>query len=157
MTLSLEAAGWSRNMPSLSPVGVLALLAAVLLARSPLRAPLAWLLAVVAGAAVTFWQTMEMVGPGNLEARVDAIYIRFQTWFQLAFSGGISNDSLPFNVMVIGLTWLGVFLFGWSIFRWHNAWLGLIPGGAVLFLDMALVGDSLSVAIFFYVLIGFLL
>ncbi len=157
VTLSLEAAGWSRNMPSLSPVGVLALLAAVLLARSPLRAPLAWLLAVVAGAAVTFWQTMEMVGPGNLEARVDAIYIRFQTWFQLAFSGGISNDSLPFNVMVIGLTWLGVFLFGWSIFRWHNAWLGLIPGGAVLFLDMALVGDSLSVAIFFYVLIGFLL
>jgi transglutaminase-like putative cysteine protease len=144
-------------MPSLSLVGVLALLAAVLLARSPLRAPLAWLLAVVAGAAVTFWQALEMVGPGNLEARVDAIYIRFQTWFQLAFSGGISNDSLPFNTLVIGLTWLGVFLFGWSVFRWHNAWLGLIPGGAVLFLDMALVGDSLPVAVFFYVLIGFLL
>ena len=157
VSLSLEEGGWSRDMPALSLVGVLALLAGLVLARSPLWALLAWPLAAVAGATVTFWQTLEMVGPGNLEERVDAIYFRFQTWFHLAFTGGISNDPLPFNVMVVGLTWLGVFLFGWSLYRWHNAWLGLIPGGAALVLDMLFVGDSLPAAIFFYALFGFLL
>ena len=111
---------WSRDMPALSLMGVLALLAAMTLARSPLSALLAWPLAAVAGAAVIFWQTMVMVGPGSPGERLDAIYFRFQAWFQMAFSGGISNDPLLSNVMVIGLTWLGVFLFGWSIFRWHN-------------------------------------
>ena len=157
VSLSIESGGWSRDMPALSLMGVLALLAAMTLARSPLSALLAWPLAAVAGAAVIFWQTMVMVGPGSPGERLDAIYFRFQAWFQMAFSGGISNDPLLSNVMVIGLTWLGVFLFGWSIFRWHNPWLGLIPGGIALFLDMVFVGDSLPFAIFFYVLIGFLL
>ena len=96
-------------------------------------------------------------GPGNLEQRLDAIYFRFETWFDLAFNGGVSNDSLPFNVLVLSLTWLGVFLFGWSVFRWQNAWIGLIPGGVALFLDMALIGDDLAGAVLLYMLFGFLL
>ena len=157
ISLSLEEAGWSRDMPALSLVGMLALLLALLLARSPLPALLAWPLAAVAGASVVFWQTLEMVGPGDLGQRLDAIYVRFQTWFHLAFTGGISNDSLPFNVMVVGLTWLGVFLSGWSLYRWHNAWPGLISGGAALFTQMVFVGEAPSIAILLYVLFGFLL
>ena len=157
VSLSLEASGWSRDMPELTLVGMLGLLFALLLARSGLPMLIAWPLATVVGAAVVFWQTLEMVGPGDLEQRVDAIYFRFETWFHLAFTGGISNDSLPFNVMVVGLTWLGVFLFGWSIFRWHNAWLGLIPGGVALFMSLLFIEDSLPIAIFLYVMFGFLL
>ncbi len=157
VSLSLEASGWSRDMPELTLVGMLGLLFALLLARSRLPMLIAWPLAAVVGAAVVFWQTLEMVGPGDLAQRVDAIYFRFETWFHLAFTGGISNDSLPFNVMVVGLTWLGVFLFGWSIFRWHNAWLGLIPGGVALFMSLLFVEDSLPFAIFLYVMFGFLL
>jgi hypothetical protein len=130
VVMSIESAGWSSDMPALGLVGLLALLFALLVARSGLPTLLAWPVAGVTGAVVTFWQTLEMVGPGDLEQRVDAIYFRFERWFHLAFTGGISNDSLPFNVMVVGVTWLGVFLFGWSVFRWHNAWLGLIPGSS---------------------------
>jgi hypothetical protein len=154
---SLEGSGWSRDMPALTLVGMLALLSALLLARSPLHMVLAWPAAVLIGATVVFWQTLEMVGPGDLEQRIDAIYSRFQTWFHLAFTGGISNDSLPFNVTVASLTWLGVFLFGWSIYRWHNAWLGLIPGGVALFMNLLLIDDSLPITVFLYVLFGLLL
>ena len=157
VSLSLEQAGWSRDMPALTLVGVLALLFAMLLARTPLPVLLAWPVAALVGAAVVFWQTLKMVGPGNLEQRIDAIYLRFETWFHLAFTGGISNDSLPFNVMVVGLTWLGVFLFGWGIYRWHNAWLGLIPGGVGLFLNLLFIDDALPPAVFLFVLFGFLL
>ena len=157
VSLSLEGSGWSSDMPALSLVGMLALLFALFLARSPLHMLLAWPLAALVGATVVFWQTLEMVGPGDLEQKIDAIYFRFERWFHLAFSGGISNDPLPFNVMMVGLTWLGVFLFGWSIYRWHNAWLGLIPGGVALFMNLLFIDDSLPFVVFLYVMFGFLL
>ncbi|HLA19247.1 MAG TPA: DUF4129 domain-containing transglutaminase family protein [Dehalococcoidia bacterium] len=157
VSISLEDSGWSRDMPDLTLVGLLALLLALLLARSSLPMLLAWPAAVVAGAGVVAWRTLAAVGPGGLEARIDAVYFRFDSWFHLAFSGGISNDSLPFNTLVIGLTWLGVFLSGWSIYRWHNAWLGLIPGGIALFMNMLFIDDTLPIEVFLYVMCGFLL
>src|SRR3990172_9890979 len=84
---SLEGSGWSRDMPELTLVGLLALLFALLLARSSLPMLLAWPAAVVAGAVVVAWQTLQAVGPGGLEARADAVYFRFERWFHLAFTG----------------------------------------------------------------------
>ncbi|MEX0800939.1 MAG: transglutaminase domain-containing protein [Dehalococcoidia bacterium] len=157
VTVSLEDAGWSSEMPSLTLVGVLALLFAFGLARTSVHGLAAWALMALTGAAVTLWQTYVMVGPGGPEARLDAIHFRFQRWFDLAFSGGISNDSLPFNVIVVGVTWLGVFAFGWAVYRWHNGWLGLIPGGLALFLNLAFINDAIPFAVFMFVLCGFLL
>jgi len=157
VSLGLEQSGWSENMPPITLVSVLAVVTSLLVARSGLSMLAAWPLAVLAGVLVVFWQTLELVGPGNLEQRLDAIYFRFETWFDLAVHNGVSNDSLPFNVLVLSLTWLGVFLFGWSVFRWQNAWIGLIPGGVTLFLDMALVGDDLAGSVLLYMLFGFLL
>ncbi len=157
VSLGLESSGWSDEMPPITLVSVVALVVSLLIARSGLSILAAWPMAVLGGALVVFWQTLEMVGPGNLEQRLDAIYLRFETWFDLAFNGGVSNDSLPFNVLVLSLTWLGVFVFGWSAFRWQNAWIGLIPGGVTLFLDMAFVGDKLEGSVLLYMLFGFLL
>ena len=156
VSLGLEQSGWSENMPPITLVAALAIVASLFVARSGLSVLAAWPLAVLAGVLVVFWQTLELVGSGNLEQRLDAIYFRFETWFNLAVHNGVSNDSLPFNVLVLSLTWLGVFLFGWSVFRWQNAWIGLIPGGITLFLDMALVGDDLAGSVLLYMLFGFL-
>ena len=157
VSLGLEQSGWSDDMPPITVVAVLAIVASLLIARSGLSIFAAWPLAVLTGALVVFWQTLEMVGPGDFEQRLHTIHLRFETWFNLAFHGGVSNDSLPFNVLVLGLTWLGAFIFGWSVYRWQNAWIGLIPGGLTLFLDMALVGDNLEGSVLLYMLFGFLL
>jgi hypothetical protein len=157
VSYGLEQSGWSDDMPPIALVSVLAIVASLLIARSGLSMFAAWPLAVLIGALVVSWQTLEMVGPGNFDQRLDALYLRFETWFDLAFHGGVSNDSLPFNVLVLGLTWIGVFLFGWSVYRWQNAWIGLIPGGITLFVDMALVGDDLAGSVLLYMLFGLLL
>jgi transglutaminase-like putative cysteine protease len=157
VSAALESAGWSKDMPAITLVSVMAAVAAMFLDRSRLAMILAWPLSLAFGTLVTFWQTLVMVGPGTLEQRLDAIYVRFDLWFDLALHGGVSKDPLPLDVLVIGLTWLGVFVVGWSVFRWHNAWIGLLPGGAALFIDMAFVGDSLTGAAILYVLFGFLL
>lgn len=153
----IEDGGWRRNMPPLTIVSVIAVIAGMLLARSRLSALLAWPLGIVVGAVVVGWQTLAMVGPGSLSQRITAVYERFDAWLGVVNSSQVSNDPLPFNVLIIALTWLGVMLFAWSVYRWHNAWLGLIPGGAALFLDLTLVGDDLTGAIILYMLFGFLL
>jgi transglutaminase-like putative cysteine protease len=157
VSAALEGGGWSEDMPPITLVSVIAVGGAFLIAQTRLTAWLAWPMAVLLGALVTFWQTLEMVGPGNLEQRVDAIYVRFSDWYHLATTGGISFDSLPRDVLTLGLTWLGVFLFGWSVYRWHNAWIGLIPGGIALFVDLVFIGDDLSGIVLLYLLFGFLL
>lgn len=157
VSYGLQSSGWSTEMPDLAIVSIVALLSAMLMARSRMSVFSAWPFAILLGALVTLWQTLEAVGPGTLEMRLDAIYHRFNTWFHIAFTDGVSNDSLPFNTLVVGLTWLGTFLFGWSVFRWHHAWVGLIPGGAALFIGIVFVTDSLATAVAMYVLFGFLL
>jgi len=157
VSATLEAGGWSKQMPALTLVSVLSILTAFALTKSRIPAALAWAASILTGAAVVFWQSLVMVGPGSIAQRLDNLYFRFDAWFYAAFHDGVSNDSLPFHTLVLGITWLGVFLFAWSVFRWHNAWIGLIPGGIALFIDLAFVGDSLGGAALLYYLFGFLL
>jgi transglutaminase-like putative cysteine protease len=157
VSTALEDGGWSKDMPPLTIVVVIGLISAAVLAKSRMTMFMAWPIGIVLGAAVVLWQTMLLVGPGSLETRVNAIYTRFDAWFHVAFGSGVTNDQLPFNVLILSLAWLGVFLFAWSVVRWHNAWIGLIPGGAVIFLDLVLVGDDLTGTILLYMLLGFLL
>lgn len=157
VSAALESGGWSRSMPALTLVSVIAAVTALVLARFRIPALVAWTGGLLAGAAVVFWQALIMVGPGSLWYRLDQLWFRFDFWLHQALNDQVSNDPLPFNVLVLALTWLGVFLFGWSVFRWHNAWIGLVPGGIALFLDIAFVGDNLTGATLLFYLFGFLL
>lgn len=157
VTAALEDGGWRQNMPSLTTVSVVAIITGTLLARSRLTAFLAGPVAILTGAAVVGWQTLVMAGPGTFEERATNVYDRFSAWFNIMSTNTVTNDPLPFNVLILSMTWLGVMLFAWSVFRWHNAWIGLIPGGVALFLDLTLVGDNLTGAIGLYMLFGFLL
>ncbi len=157
VAVTLENGGWTRDMPAITLVAMLAIVASLFFARSRLSMLIAWPSAIAVGALVVAWQTLIMVGPGSPEQRIDAVYHRFDAWLDAAFNNLVNNDPLPLNVLTLGITWLGVFLFGWSVFRWNNAWIGLIPGGLALFLDLAYVGDELSGAVLGYVLCGFLL
>jgi len=154
---TLEAGGWSKQMPPITLISLIAAVAALALARSSLPAPAALFLALACGALVVFWRTLEMAGPGGIGQRLDNVFWRFDQWAHIARNGGVSNDPLPFNVLVMALTWLGVFAAGWSIFRWNNAWTGLIPGAVTLSLDAALIGDTLTFAAVCYLLFGLLL
>lgn len=157
VTMTVEGSGVTRPMPALALVGLIALLAGMLLARSPLPMLLAWPLALLLGAAVTFWQALEAVPGEGLREQVETIARRFQTWFHIAREGGISNDPLPFVLLLVALTWLGVFLLAWGLFRWHNAWPGVIAGGVALFLNLAIVGGSAGQALFLFALLAALL
>jgi transglutaminase-like putative cysteine protease len=149
VAFSIQAAEWVEEMPSLALVGLLGLLCAFLLARSSIPAILSHLLSVVIGGLAILWQLLSIVPGDDWFTRWDAFYARMEHWFDVASRGGISNDTLPFVVLVVSLTWLSGYIFGWSVFRWQNPWLGLLPGGAALFANFTF-SDQLSMLALLY-------
>ena len=149
VALSIQAAEWVEDMPSLALIGLLGLLCAFLLARSAIPAILSHLLSVVFGGLAILWQLLSTVPGDDWFARWDVFYARMEHWFDVASRGGISNDTLPFTVLIVSLTWLSAYVFGWSVFRWQNPWLGLLPGGGALFANFTF-SDQLSMLALLY-------
>jgi hypothetical protein len=156
VALSIQGAEWVEDMPNLALMGFLALLCAMLLARSAIPAVLSHLLSIVFGGLAILWQVLLTVPGNDWFDRWDAFYARMDHWFNVAARGGISNDTLPFVVLVVSLTWLSGYVFGWSVFRWQNPWLGLLPGGGALFLNFTF-SDQLSALALLYLGGGLLL
>jgi transglutaminase-like putative cysteine protease len=149
VALSVQAAEWVDDMPSLALMGFLGLLCALLLARSAIPAVLSHLLSIVIGGLAILWQLLSTIPGNDWFERWDTFYARMDHWFDVAARGGISNDTLPFVVLVVSLTWLSAYVFGWSVFRWQNPWLGLLPGGGALFANFTF-SDQLSVLAVLY-------
>ena len=149
VALSIQAAEWVEGMPSLALMGFLGLLCAFLLARSAIPAILSHLLSIVFGGLAILWQLLSTVPGDDWFARWDVFYARMEHWFDVASRGGISNDTLPFTVLLVSLTWLSAYVFGWSVFRWQNPWLGLLPGGGALFANFTF-SDQLSMLALLY-------
>jgi transglutaminase-like putative cysteine protease len=156
VALSIQGAEWVADMPNLALMGFLGLLCAMLLARSAIPAVLSHLLSIVFGGLAILWQVLLTVPGNDWFDRWDAFYARMDHWFNVAARGGISNDTLPFVVLVVGLTWLSGYVFGWSVFRWQNPWLGLLPGGGALFVNFTF-SDQLSALALLYLGGGLLL
>jgi transglutaminase-like putative cysteine protease len=95
------------------------------------------------------WQVLALVPGDGWVAKWGVFYDRLSHWLDVARSGGISNDTLPFILLVVALTWLFAYLFGWSVFRWHNPWLALLPGGAALFVNFTFSDQSSLLAVLY--------
>ena len=149
VALSIQGAEWVDSMPNLALMGFLGLLCAFLLARSAIPAILSHLLSIVIGGLAILWQLLSTLPGDNWFARWDNFYARMDHWSNVAARGGISNDTLPFVVLVVSLIWLSAYVFGWSVFRWQNPWLGLLPGGAALFANFTF-SDQLSILAVLY-------
>ncbi len=148
---SIDSAGWVRDMPSLYPVGFSALIIGYALARVRRNELLLHPLALLSGAALVLLQLMAIVPGGSPALRIDNIVDRMHIWWTAATQNGISADTLPFIVLVLVLTWIGTYFSSWAIFRWRNAWLGLVPGGTALMWNISFIPGQFSPAFIVFV------
>jgi transglutaminase-like putative cysteine protease len=148
---SIDRARWVDDMPSLYPLALAGLLLGVALARSPAGEVLAHSLALLVGAAACLTTLLFVVPGSSPAARVDNLVDRMHAWFSAAFGGGISTDTLPFIVLVLVLTWLAAYASAWSVFRWHNAWLGIVPGGLALLTNISYLPGQFSMSFVVFV------
>lgn len=148
---SIDGANWVRGMPSLYPVGFSALIIGYALARVRRHELLLHPIALLTGAAIVLAQLVAIVPGGSPALRIDHIVDRMHLWWTAATQNGLSADPLPFIVLVLVLVWVGTYLSSWAIFRWRNAWLGVIPGGTALMWNISFIPGQFSPAFIVFV------
>ena len=147
---SIDGAGWVEDMPSLYPIAFSAIVAGYALSRLRVHELLIHPIALLIGATLIFFQLMVLVPGGSLVVRTDALLDRMYEWWAAVTQSGISNDELPFIVLVLILMWLGTYASTWSIFRWRNPWLALVPGGTALMWNISYIPGQFHVAFVFF-------
>ncbi len=154
---SIDNADWVSEMPSLYPIGFFGLILGIVLAHMR-RVPsmTLHLVGLVAGiTSVAFVVGRELQGP--FYDRGWEILSRLYDWGDRIWTGGISNDDLPFIVLVVCATFLAAYLAAWAVFRWYNAWLALVPGGLALLTNISYLPGQNSLPLFIYLFCAILL
>jgi transglutaminase-like putative cysteine protease len=153
---SIDSADWVPGMPSLYEIGFLGLVLGLVAAHSRVPALLAHLVALSVGV----FGGLYVIGNelrGSLRERTWEILERIWLWGDAVVSGGISNDDIPFIVVVVLATYIAAYVAAWSIFRWYNAWLGLIPGGLALLTNISYLPGQHSLPLLIYLFCAILL
>jgi transglutaminase-like putative cysteine protease len=148
--VSIQGANWVDDMPSLYPIGFAGLIAGYALAKVKLNQLLLHAAALMLGAGLVYLQLLAILSGGSAGARTDQLVERMRVWWSAVTQSGISNDSLPVIVLMLTLTWLGAYASSWAIFRWRNAWLGLIPSGLALMWNISFIPGQFSYAFVVY-------
>ena len=154
---SIENADWVSEMPSLYPAGFFGLALGVFVAHVK-RVPdlTLHIIGLIGGVAtVTLLVGRQLEGP--FYERGWEILDRLYIWGDTIWTGGISNDDLPFVVLVVCATYLAAYVAAWAVFRWYNAWLALVPGGLALLTNISYLPGQNSLPLFIYLFCALLL
>ena len=158
MANSLERANWVDEMPSLTSAAIFGLVSGWLLAQIPIRSWLLQIAGVMFGLTWVFaivMVNMQLSDPllGNgVRARWTELWLRLRDWGSALLEGGVSSDPMPFVLMLVFATWAVAYLAAWSVIRWRNAWVALIPPGFVLLTNISYLPSqpSLQFVVFLF-------
>lgn len=137
IAISIQHAHWVRNMPALVPTAVAGLLIGMIAARTRTKALFIHPVALVLGIAVVVLVVQTYADGATIADRIADFRMRMREWIDVVRSGDISNDNLPFVTLVHSVTFLCSYLAAWSIYRWRNPWIAIIPGGMVLLANIS--------------------
>ena len=157
---AIQDAEWVEPMPRLWMVGVVALMVGLGLGkvRGHILPQISLHLAALAlGAGVVLLETAGTLSGDGLGQRFDELFNRLDIWFGAVGGQGISNDRLPFGLMLAGGAWLMGYLSGWLAFRFHWAWPAVIlPAIGLLTNQTYLPNSHYPVPLLFYLFFSIL-
>ena len=160
---SLETANWVEDMPSLLVAAMIGLAAGWLLAQSPVPGAIATAFAAVFAVSISGALVLQRMVPTEIDLGTGwrgkwvEFWLRLDEWGDAVRHGGISADPLPFVLLMVLLVFLVGYLSAWSVVRWRNAWVALIPGGIVLLTNISYLPGQPSLAFIAYLLAAVML
>lgn len=138
VAVSIQQARWVPGMPPVIPTTLGGLLIGLFAARIRFHAAIIHPAAIALGALLVLLVVQSYADGISVQDRIADVRFRMSEWFHVVRSGDISNDNLPFVTLVHSATFLTAYLASWSVYRWRNAWLAVIPAGVVLFASVSL-------------------
>ena len=153
---SIDNADWVAEMPSLYTIALLGLATGLGLSRLRINEAFLHVIALgvgTLGVILTATSTLN----GTIPDRTRELIDRFELWATALTSGGISNDNLPFVVLVVSATYIMAYVSAWSLFRWYNAWIALVPAGLALLTNISYLPGQKSFSLLIYLFCAILL
>lgn len=150
LAYSIQSAGLVRDMPALVPTTLAGLLIGLFSTRLRVNQLALQPLALLAGTAVVVLMVQQYADGLTLADRISDVQFRMKEWAAIIWAGDISNDNLPFVFLVHSIAFLLAYSGTWAIFRWHNAWLAVIPAGVILLANISALRGQPAAAFVIY-------
>ena len=152
----VEAAEWVAT-PSLSLTASLGALLGMVAARVRWKPGLAHLMALFVGLAVVYLQSSALAGGDDFLAKLGEANARLAAWWSALVGNEISNDPLPFALILSAIAWSAGYLSTWAIFKLSNLWLAIVPSAVGLFINLTYLPERFFIYLFPYLLATMLL
>ena len=157
VAMAVQQADLVNNMPPLPITTMGGLIVGLVMARNRMAAPLAHLVGLMLGTMVVLLVIQDYAEGGTITARLADVRLRLWEWWGVVRSGDVSNDNLPFVLLVHALAMLAAYIAAWSIFRFRNAWFAVIPAAIGILLTIAAIDGQPSAAFIVFTLGALLL
>ena len=164
LLISVMAVVWALEAshsvpaPGLYSIALWSSLLGLILAKIPFRG---WLLVTVGAVVGLYLGFYYLTGLAEGAAALDRhaeIATRLNAWWQAVVSGDPADDGLPLSFSLLLASWSVGFLSSWSLFRKHNIWGALLPGGIIAVASLAIMlPDRQEIHLYLYLLTAFLL
>jgi transglutaminase-like putative cysteine protease len=158
VSIGISSAGWTEGLSILPIAGVGAITIGLMIAKSILPGWIAHWFSLIIGFAWSFWLVTRLFPEAwQYEFRWAWVWWYLYQWILALVGGGVSNNNLVFVLQMALLVWLVIYLTMWFIFRNHNVWLAIVPGGALLLVNMLYAPNDITIYLLIYLALAFLL
>ncbi len=147
---SLQGANLVRNMPAMIPTALGAMILGLFAARIQSTPLLIHAGGLALGALVVLLSVQGYADGVTVQERIVDVRIRMEEWVAIIRAGDISNDNLPFVLLVHSLTFIAAYFGTWATYRWHTPWVAVLPAGLFLLINISLLRGQPSTAFVFY-------
>ncbi|MYK25396.1 MAG: transglutaminase domain-containing protein, partial [Dehalococcoidia bacterium] len=137
IAVAIQQAEWVRDFPSLVPAVIGGLIIGLLAARTRASHFVVHPVALLLGLMVITLTATPYGDGGSIAARVEDVVARMNEWVLVVREDDVSNDNLPFVLLVHTLGVFVSYLAAWAVFRWRNAWIAVAPACAGLLVIIA--------------------
>jgi transglutaminase-like putative cysteine protease len=144
VAVSIEDAHWVKNMPPIWPTALMGLLIGMVAARIRFYQAAIHPVAIALGVVVVVLAVQTYAEGATIAARIDDFQARMNDWIEVVRAGDISNDNLPFVTLVEGVAFLSTYFAAFAVYKWHNPWVAVLPGGLLILVNIALLKDQPS-------------
>ncbi len=110
---------------------------------------------VLIGIVVAIWQTSTLIADQNTLGAFREVVDRVIVWFQIVRSDEISRDLIPPTLYLLCLAWLLGYISTWVLFRFSNAWMGIVLSGVAILTTLSFMPDYFIDRFYLFLMIAF--
>ncbi|GAB4539478.1 MAG: transglutaminaseTgpA domain-containing protein [Anaerolineae bacterium] len=158
VSAGIASAGWTEGLNILPLASLGAFVIGLMIARSVLPGLIAHMFSLIIGFAWSFWLVARLFPDfWTWKFRWAWLWWYLYQWLLTLIRGGVSRNNLVFVLHMALITWLTTYLGMWLIFRKRQAWLAIVPGGALLLVNAIYSPRDITVYLIVYLALTLLL